>query len=81
MTADLLIAIGQVFLTSGALLMLANPVTNIHPSLALLTAASLALVTAGLFMLSAPISAAVAGVGGAAWLGIFTFRGTQHELR
>ncbi len=81
MSPDLLIAIGQVFLTGGALLMLANPVTHIHPALALLTAASLTLVTAGLFLLSAPVSGVVAAVAVVAWLGIFVFRGHPKSDR
>lgn len=74
MYADLLITTGQVFLTIGALLMLANKKTRITPIIAWLTAASLFLVSQGLFMLSAPVSGAVAGIAVFAWLGIALFR-------
>jgi len=78
--ADLLIAAGQVVLTTCALLMLLRRTTYVHPMLSLLTAQSLALVAAGLFWLSAPMSGAVVLVCGAAWLGIFTIRGRNPNL-
>ncbi len=80
MFADLLIATGQVFLTIGALLMLANKKTHIAPILAWFTAASLFLVSQGLFMLSAPVSGTVAGVAVFAWLGIALFRSGSPKV-
>ncbi len=75
MTADFLIATGQTFLTLGAILILINPSTRIDRILAGLTMASLVAVSAGLFMLTAPVSGILTTVGAAAWLGIFTIRG------
>ena len=80
MIADLLIAAGQVFLTIGAILMLINRKTHIDPVLAWFTAASLFLVSQGLFMLSAPMSGAIAGIAVFAWLGIAIFRGRDSNL-
>ena len=75
MTADLLIATGQTFLTVGAIMMLTNSSTHIERILAGITTASLVAVSAGLFMLAAPMSGTLTAVGAAAWLGIFTIRG------
>jgi len=80
MSADLLIATGQVFLTLGALLMLLNEKTVIHPVLAGLTTVSLGLVSLGLFMLSAPVSGIIAGVALGAWAGILVFRSGRPKV-
>ncbi|KKK70186.1 hypothetical protein LCGC14_2926540 [marine sediment metagenome] len=80
MPADLLIATGQAFLTAGVILMLANSSTHIERILARMTTASLVAVSAGLFMLSAPMSGTLAAVGAAAWLGISIFRSRDPDL-
>ena len=77
MSPDLLIAIAQAVLTGNALLMLANVSTYVSRTTSMSMALALVLLTVGLLMLSAPISAAVVAVCAAAWLGIFALRGSR----
>ena len=80
MPPDLLVAFGQVVLTLFALATLHDPATYINRRWSLSAAAGLVLIVVGLFMLSAPVSAAVAAIAVVAWLGVFAIRGTQHGL-
>ena len=74
MSPDLLIATGSGFLMVNTLLMLRNPRTCIDPIVSAATAFALALVSLGLFMLSAPVSGTLAAIAVMAWLGIHVLR-------
>ncbi len=78
MSPDLLVAIGQVVLTLFALATLRDPATYINRRWSLSAAAGLVLIVVGLFMLSAPVSAAGAAIGVVAWLGVFAVRGERN---
>ena len=81
MSPDLLVAIAQVVLVGNALLMLANVATYISRTASMSMALAMVTLTGGLFLLSAPVSAGVAAVGVAAWLGIFALRGSRIGRR
>jgi len=78
---DLLTASGQAALAALALLLLADPGTQAHRAISASMTLALTIVSAGLFMLSAPLSGALAAVCAAAWWGIFVFRGGRGGLR
>ena len=81
MSPDLLVASGQAALAILVLLLLLSPSTYIHRVISVLTASALGAVSTGLFMLSAPMSGALAAFCAYAWLGIFIFRGSRSGLR